>query len=87
MSILRRILFQAARRMAADPQAQAKAGRIFREDVQPRAAEAWQKTEPHLRAAGDKLQRELGPAVKKVAKTASTVMAQIRKDREDRDNS
>lgn len=81
MSILRRILFQAARRVAADPQVQAKAGKVYREDLQPRANEAWKKTAPHVRAARDKLQRDLGPTAKKIVKTKDAVMAQIRKDR------
>ena len=81
MNILRWLLFQTARRIASDPEVQAKAAKIYRQDVQPRAQQAWRQAGPRVRAARDQMKRDLGPAAGKIAKTKDTVMAQLRKDR------
>ena len=55
MPLIRTLLVRAARRIASDPRAQAKAAEVFHEEVAPRAAKAWQDTKPRLKAAKDEL--------------------------------
>lgn len=46
--ILRRMLFVAARRVATDPELQRLAMELFRAQVSPRAAAAWQRAKPRI---------------------------------------
>jgi hypothetical protein len=64
MTILRRMLFQAARRLGSDPRVRAKAQETFETEVKPRAQAAWRRTKPKLDAARDELRdiaREADP--------------------------
>ena len=64
MPILRRLLIQAAQRVAADPRVRAKAAEVIQNEVVPRAEEAWRNTKPKLAAAKDELKdiaREVDP--------------------------
>ncbi len=51
MALLQRFLLQAARRLAASPQAREKAAELFESEVKPRAKAAVQKAKPKLAAA------------------------------------
>ena len=84
MTLLQRLLLQAARRVAADPRVQAKAGKIYRNHVRPLAKEAWKNAEPAFRAAGEQLKEDLGPTADKIAKAKKTVMEKITKPPSDR---
>ncbi len=42
MTLLQRLLFNAARKIAANPEARAKAAEIYRDEVKPRAEQAVQ---------------------------------------------
>ncbi len=53
MMPLRRLLFNAARKAAADPRIRAKAAEVFEREVKPRAKAAWAETRPKLEAARD----------------------------------
>ena len=79
MTLLRRLLFQAARRFASDPKVQAKAGKIYREEVKPLAKEAWENAQPALQAAREQLKEDLGPTADKIARTKKTVMDRLTK--------
>ena len=46
--VLRRMLFLAARRLATDPEVRLLAMELFREQVRPRAAAAWQRAKPRI---------------------------------------
>jgi hypothetical protein len=81
MTLLQKLLLQAARRVAADPNVQAKAGKIYRDQIKPAAKEAWRNAEPALRAAHEQLKEDLGPTADKVAKTKKTVMDRLTKPR------
>ena len=48
MPILKRLLFHAARRLATDPQARQIVIEIYRDQVRPRAAAAWEKAKPRI---------------------------------------
>lgn len=48
MSLLGKLLFQAARRAAADERVQRAAADTYRNEVKPRAEAAWAKTKPRL---------------------------------------
>ena len=50
---LRRLLFNAARKAAADPRIRAKVAEVFEQEVKPRAKAAWAETKPKLEAARD----------------------------------
>jgi len=62
MPLIRILLARAARRIASDPRAQAKAVEVFHQEVAPRAAKAWQETKPRLSAAKDELKDLAGEA-------------------------
>ena len=79
MTLLRRLLFQAARRAASDPKVQAKAAKIYREELKPLAKEAWDNAQPALRATQEQLKEDLGPTADKIAKTKKTVMDRLTK--------
>jgi len=79
MTLLQRLLLQAAKRVAADPRVQAKAGEIYRDQVKPLAKEAWKNAEPTLRAAHEQLKEDLGPTADKITKTKKTVMDKLTK--------
>ncbi len=51
MALLQRFLLQAARRLAASPQAREKAAELFESEVKPRAKAAVRKAKPKLAAA------------------------------------
>ena len=51
MTLLRRMLFRAAVRVAGDPRLRAKARDVFDKEVRPRAENAWRRAEPRLDAA------------------------------------
>ena len=55
MAIINRWLISAAMRLARDPRVQAKAAKVFREEVKPRAADAWRRTKPKLEATRTEL--------------------------------
>lgn len=51
MIILRHLLMNAARRIAADPRARAKAAELVETEIKPRARAAVEKTKPKVAAA------------------------------------
>ncbi len=51
MTILRSLLMNAARRLAADPRARAKAAEVVEAEIKPRARAAVEKTKPKIDAA------------------------------------
>jgi hypothetical protein len=51
MTPLQRLLYLAARKIAANPQAREKAAEIYRDEVKPRAEQAVQKARPKVEAA------------------------------------
>jgi hypothetical protein len=51
MAFFNRWVMTTARRLASDPRVREKAVEIFHKEVQPRAAETWQKTKPKVVAA------------------------------------
>ncbi|MFQ6018762.1 MAG: hypothetical protein ACE5KF_11290 [Kiloniellaceae bacterium] len=55
MPILRRLLIQAAAKIATDPRLRAKAAEVVARDVKPRAEAAWRKAQPKLEAAREDL--------------------------------
>jgi len=57
MSLLRKLLFQAARRAAADERLQRAAADAYRNQVRPRAQAAWQKAKPRLEATKSEIGR------------------------------
>jgi hypothetical protein len=79
MTLLQKLLLQAAKRVAADPRIQAKAGEIYRNQVKPLAKEAWENAEPAFRAAHEQLKEDLGPTADKIARTKKTVMDKLTK--------
>ncbi len=64
MLLLRRLLAMAARRVAADPQVQAKATEVYQTQVKPRAQSAARETKANLDFARSELSdiaREIDP--------------------------
>ncbi len=59
---LRRLLFHAARKAAADPRVRAKAAEVFEREVKPRAKAAWAETRPVLEAARDDIKQAAAKA-------------------------
>ncbi len=55
--LLRRLLFNAARKAAADPRIRAKAADVFEREIKPRATAAWAETKPRLDAARDDIKK------------------------------
>lgn len=51
MTPLQRLLYLAARKIAANPEARAKAAEVYRDEVKPRAEQAMQKAKPKMDAA------------------------------------
>ncbi len=51
MVLLRRLLWHAARHIALDPRARAKAAEMYEKEVKPRARAAWRQARPKLDAA------------------------------------
>ena len=51
MSILSRLAVRAARVLAQNPEARAKASRVLEEDLKPRAKQAWKKARPEIENA------------------------------------
>lgn len=64
MPLLRRALWMAAKRAAADPRVQAKAREVLEEEVVPRVRTAVQVAKPEIRRARDNVQRA-GEDIKK----------------------
>jgi hypothetical protein len=52
---LRKLVFHAAKTLAADPRVQAKAAAILRYEVVPRAEAAWRAANRRMKAAGEEL--------------------------------
>ena len=64
MPVFRRLLIQAAKQIAANPQVQAKAAEVIETQVKPRAEAAWRNTKPKLASAKAELEdiaREVDP--------------------------
>ncbi len=59
---LRRLLFHAARKAAADPRVRAKAAEVFEREVKPRAKAVWAETKPRLEAARDDIKQAAAKA-------------------------
>ena len=57
MSLLRRLVVNAARVLVQNPQARAKAREVLEEEVKPRAKEAWREARPEIEKAGRGLKR------------------------------
>ena len=57
LMLLRRLLFHAARKAAADPRVRAKAADVFEREIMPRATAAWSETKPRLDAARDDIKK------------------------------
>ncbi len=55
--LLRRLLFNAARKAATDPRVRAKVTDVFEREVKPRATAAWAETKPKLDAARDDIKK------------------------------
>ncbi|MFQ5618291.1 MAG: hypothetical protein ACE5FR_04895 [Rhodospirillales bacterium] len=51
MPLLRRLLWNAARHLALDPRARAKAAEVIEKEVKPRARAAWRQARPKVAAA------------------------------------
>ena len=66
MSILRRALFLAAKRAAADPRVQAKAQQVLREEVVPRAQEFGRRARPELQKAHRRIKSAAHDQVRKL---------------------
>jgi hypothetical protein len=60
MHFLRQLFVKAARDLAEDPEARAKARQTFEHDVKPRAKEAWDKAQPEIEKAKKGFARFLG---------------------------
>tara|TARA_B100000674_G_scaffold142581_2_gene112289 strand:- start:19251 stop:19472 length:222 start_codon:yes stop_codon:yes gene_type:complete len=60
MSILRRALFMAAKRAAADPRVQQKAQLVLREEVMPRAQEFGERARPKVEKAQRRIKMAAG---------------------------
>ena len=57
MSLLRRLVVNAARVLVQNPEARAKAREVLEEEVKPRAKEAWREARPEIERAGRGLKR------------------------------
>ena len=57
MNLLRRLVVYAARELAANPEARAKASRVFEDGVKPRARKAWRDARPEIENAKQGLGR------------------------------
>lgn len=57
MPFLRRLVITAARVLAQNPEARAKARQVLEEEVKPRAKEAWREARPEIERAGQGLKR------------------------------
>ena len=57
MSILRRFMMRAAQEFAQNPEARAKASKVLKEDVKPRAKQVWQEVQPEIEKAKHGLKR------------------------------
>ena len=55
--LLRRLLFNAARKAAADPRVRAKAADVLERKIMPRATAAWAETKPRLDTARDDIKK------------------------------
>lgn len=51
MSLIRRLISQAARELAENPESREKAKKTFEEDVKPAAKKAWQDSQPEIAKA------------------------------------
>lgn len=57
MTILRRAIWMAAKRVAADPRVQAKAGEVVREEIAPRVRTAVDVARPEIQRAKENVKR------------------------------
>ena len=62
LMLLRRLLFYAARKAAADPRVRAKAADVFEREIRPRATAAWAETKPRLDAAREDIKNAAAKA-------------------------
>ena len=77
MLLLRRLLWHAARYIALDPRARAKAAELLEKEVKPRARAAWRQAKPKLDAAKAELRdaaREANPPGGKVEPKAEVAI-------------
>ena len=51
MGLISRLVSQAARELASNPESREKASRVLKEDVQPAAKELWEKKQPEVQKA------------------------------------
>ncbi len=64
MALLQRLMFAAARRIAADPRTKAKAKQVFETEIKPRAADALAKAKPKIAKAKESVRAELDDIAK-----------------------
>lgn len=72
MPLLRRALWMAAKRAAADPRVQAKAREVLEEEVVPRVRNAVDTAKPEIRRARDNVRRAGQDIKKAVSESAAT---------------
>lgn len=60
MTLMRSLLWRAARRIAADPRVRAEAKAVYRREVEPRVKTAWAETRPKI----DRARSELAEAAR-----------------------
>ena len=53
--MMRRLIWRAAARLAADPKIRAKAGDLFAQEIKPRAQKLARRMEPAMRAVRDEV--------------------------------
>ena len=71
MNLFRRFVIRAARELAHNPRARAKASRVLQDEVKPRAQQAWRDAQPKIENA------KLG-----LKRFAQTVREEYRKGRD-----
>ena len=57
MSFLRRLVIRAAQELGHNPEVRAKASKVLKEDVKPRAEQAWREAQPKIEKAKLRLKR------------------------------
>lgn len=55
MGLIQRFLANAARELASDPEKREQAKRVYKDDVEPAAREAWREAQPEVQKAKKKL--------------------------------
>ena len=59
MPRLSRLLVAVARRLAANPEVQAKVAEVVEKNIKPRAQQAWQKNKPRIEAKAAELNEQI----------------------------